>query len=179
MTASPTLALLWTNEAGFEVRKGFLEACLGRCFCYPTFSQKLGREGIRDANARRHYLTDTKWMFWTSKTATIIIDYVIKVKSLTDQSINLSDNVCIMQSKTSRSQLLMVSLRIFHLLIRVCKVEQENKYKRDFCLIWHLNNCKGWSTCCKKKEENLNQMGLNYEKVSTRFRSENLLGKNK
>jgi len=67
----------------------------------------------------------------------------IQVKSLTHKSINLSDNVRIMQHKTSRPHLLMVALRIFRLLISIYNVVEENKCKRHvFFKSW--NNCKGF-----------------------------------
>lgn len=44
-----------------------------------------------------------------------ILYYADFIKFWTHKSIDLSNNICIMQWKTSRPQLVMVSLRIFHL----------------------------------------------------------------
>lgn len=43
----------------------------------------------------------------------------------THKSINLCDNVCIMQCKTSRPQLFMIILRTLHMFVSICKTKDK------------------------------------------------------
>lgn len=85
------------------------------------------------------------------------------VRSLTNQSINLSDNVCIMQSKTSSPQR---AMRIFHLLICICEVKQENKHKRQilFNVSFQQPQRRVYILLRKRKEPQINWVGLKYKK---------------
>ena len=47
-------------------------------------------------------------------------------KENTHKSINLCDNICIMQGKTRRPQLFVMVLRTFHSFISICKTKQRD-----------------------------------------------------